>query len=595
MDFEEILTEQIYSYIGTNKMNFAGTVTENFSINKVDVYYYIEKNGNKVTTEDIQLMSKMSNVINSPFSGQFRIGTELANGNYRLVVYATDQIGLTTTQSVNFEVANPTNKPSVNITINPQPTGKWEKDFIDTYITDSGDFDLLTTAVKTYEITNSPQFPVSLMNDLPLDRKITINQIGVNYLHVQYTLEDGTKISSTAGPYLIDTGSVGDFEVKLFDTVGNEVNEWTNQNLELFISDPSSASISGYEKQYRIENYHTEWQTYLPGATIKVEGNNRIFARIISKSGITSDQKFKIAMIDKAPPTVNGVTLEITNENTYRVNISGTDSLSGVKENILNDGKKLNSSNSRYSIGNLTSKPSSVDIYDIAGNDLPNISFAEEPIVTFESPYTPETDVYRKDVKASIAGSADISYKLGNGIHGCTTTPCSVVIKINGLFSAIQTDGFKQTVKEIQIDNIDKSKLNLLLNGERQLVAPKVIDFQWNYSLSTGLLTCMENGVKQTYPISGTAFTLNGKNYVYDCYIEASYGSENLKSNRVVIYPDSSISLEGETNVLEREFNENTNIYIDEGKIGTSYLINVKANNFKLDKFPFPENEITKN
>lgn len=595
MDFSEIIDEKIYSYIGTNKVNFAGTVSENNGDSKVQVYYRVvdEVNRNPVMAGDVLLFEQNTNVSNEGFSGVFRIDPKMKNGMYELSVYAKNHLGLTTTEIITFEVANPTSKPSVNISIHPQPTGKWVNGSIDAYVTDSGDFDLIAGATKKYEVTSNATYPVGFTETLPTDRKITMNQVGVNYLHVQYVLEDGTTLSSTAGPYLIDTSPVGDFNVTLKNPSGVEVTDWVNQNLTLVISDPSANSISGDIKQYRIENYHTEWQNYTDGTVISVEGNNRVFARIITKAGMVSEQKFARAMIDKTSPVVNKVSLGITNTGTYDVTIDATDSSSGIKHVKTNTGSTLNRMSNRYHVNDLGSKPVSVTIEDRAGNVVPNITFANEPIVEFQSPYNFAANVYRDDVHVSITGDLKVDYKLGNRLMNCTATPCTLSLLQNGLFTAINGDAMKQTSKEYQIINIDKSKLKLLLNAERSVTNPNDITFAWSYDIVGGKLECTEGGVKKTYTVSGKNKPHTGQNFLYDCYLEANYGGEILKSNRVILYPNAAFTVIGKQDINETEIK--TNIYIEESKVGTSYIINAKSDNFKFDKIPLPENDITKN
>lgn len=596
MDFSEILDEQIYSYIGQNKVNFKGSVSENNSESNVQVYYYVENDatGQKITSDDALVFEQANNVMDVPFEGRYRVGTTLKNGTYNLVVYAKNKVGLISgMETVSFEVANPTSKPSVNITIHPQPTGQWINDSIDTYITDSGDFDLLAGASKKYEVTNSSTYPTSFTKNLPIDRRVTIDQVGVNYLHVQYTLEDGTVISSTAGPYLVDKGDIGNFDVTLESPSGVEVTDWTNQDLTLVISDPSVASISGFVKQYRIDNYHTDWQIYSPGTKIKLEGNNRVFARIVTNAGTTSEQQFVAARIDKTKPVPSNIQLHITDNNLHNVLVIATDDLSGIQTVKLDTNQVLSASSNKYSANGLIGKPSNVTLTDRAGNSLDGVGFATEPNVTFDAPYTVATQVYRSDVKVNISGINKLSYKLGKKLIDCTANPCTFTLTSNSLLTAIQTEGYKQTTKAFQIVNLDKTPLKLLLNGERDSSDPTKITYKWNYEVTSGKLHCTEGGVNNTYDTIGTKRVFDGKNHTYDCHLEGTYGGESLISNRAFIYPDSRFDVEKDLDI--KQVQKRINVYAEESMIGTSYFINAKMDNYKFNEFPLPENDVTRN
>ena len=84
---------------------------------------------------------------------------------------------------------------------------------------------------------------------------------------------------------------------------------------------------------------------------------------------------------------------------------------------------------------------------------------------------------------------------------------------------------------------------------------------------------------------------IEGKNYTYDCYVEGTYGGEVLKSNRIILYPDAKFPMESETDM--NKITKTTNIYIEESKIGTSYFINTRTDNYKSADIKFPVNDIT--
>lgn len=594
VDFSAILDQEVYSFIGTNKLLFSGVVNENNLENQVEVFYYVESKdtGAKLTTDDVLLFQQTSNVANTPFDGKFGITSTTENGVYTLVVYAKNHLGLTSSHKVDFEVANPTSKPSVTINVHPQPTGTWMKQLIDTYITDSGDVSLLAGATKKYEVTSSAAYPSAFTKDLPVDRKVTIQQVGMNYLHVQYTLEDGTVISTTAGPYLIDPAVVDHFTVTLEDESGANVTDWTNHNLTLVISDPTTVPVSGFVKQYRIENYHSDWQNYVPGTNISLEGNTRIFARIITNAGTSSEQKYVRTKIDKTAPTVSALQLDITSKGTYQVKVTAQDKESGILDVQLNTNQVLTKSGKQHELQNLTVKPTSVNLTDVAGNKTTGVSFLTEPTVSFTAPYDLRLERYTGNVEMELAGTKDIRYKTSNKLYTCTWSPCSLTVSTNGTITAIHQDGNKQTTKEIHIGNIDKTVLALKLIAKRDALDPTNIHFSWNYPISGGELTCTTDGSFTS--VTGKTYNFKGENKTYNCTLKGMYGGELLVSS-VILYADATFPVKEEPGIINRTKPKTTKVFVEESRLGTSYFINTKSDNYNHSDIPLPKNSITEN
>lgn len=595
VDFDEILDEQIYSYIAKNKLNFSGSVSEDNAKSKVSVYYYIEnsKTNEKGMVTDLLAMEKENDVSHTPFSSRYRIDSKLASGTYQLVVYAANNVGLKSVQTVPFEIANLTSGPSVSVSVYPQPTGKWENSFLDVYVTDSGDFDLLSKAVKQYEVTDNAFYPSHFTKELPIDRKITLDRVGVSYVHIKYTLEDSTVISTTVGPYLVDTAEIGAFDVSLVDDSGKEVIDWTNNSLKLLISDPSVVSVSGLVKQYRIENYHSDWQTYVDGTSVSLEGNNRIFARIVSSSGKISEQQYVRALIDKKSPDISVIELVSTNH-VFDVKVETQDVLSGIKHVTL-DGVNIASGTKQgvYMVSGLLSKPTSFIVEDAAGNKTTSHTFAPLPVVSFDAPYSIDLPVYKKDVGVQLSNGNRLSYTFGNKLYDCQAGSCAVNLSTNGLLTVINTEDNKQTKIAVDIKNINKTTLELKVKAKRNESNPNEILLDWNYNLTDGWLFCIEGGEEKTYPVSGFGYVLSGKNVTYDCYIKGTYGGEEIISSRVIIYPDVRYPVENEIGIDKTVVD--TNIFIEESRFGTSYFINAKSDNYKKDEIPLPKNSITSN
>lgn len=474
----------------------------------------------------------------------------------------------------------------VGINVYPPPSGHWINQFTNLYIEEKMDEESLSLGVeKEYEITNSYGFPINITKTLPSNNEILLSQAGVNYLHIQYTFEDGSRIKQTVGPYLIDTGEIGTFVAKLIDINGNRVTGWTNKNIYLSISDPNLPTTSGLEKQYRIENYDTGWQTYTDGMKVSLEGEHRIFVRIINRAGTVSEQKMVVSKIDQTAPEVKKLNLDIKNDNKYNVTIIAKDVLAGIDYVELNNGDRSTSSDSTYVFNQLSSKPTHIVLRDKTGNETQPILFAPEPIVTYESPYTVDTSVYRGKVKAFISGDLGLKVRIHNKTHHCKDAICSFEIERNTTFAVTNNQSFKETSRIVSITNMNNSKLSLLLQGERKVSDDAKLVLKWNYNLSDGEFTCYEGGVLKTFNALGTDMEITAINTMYDCLLKGDYGGEALVSNRIFVHPNKS------KEVIDFDLNRkslNHNVYVNESLIGTSYFINTKQSNSKDNIVPLP-------
>lgn len=597
VDFTEISTTSTYGEKGMKDLRFNGSVTEDNPSSSVEVGYYIERasGGAKVVADRI-LLEADNDVQDMYFNGQHTVTSALSDGDYRLVVYAKNDLALINSESVPFRVAIPpqSTKPNVNITVHPKPSGNWQNYFQDIFVTDNGDFEFLATALKQYEVTNNAVAPTTFTKTLPLDQKIALTQVGINYVHVKYTLEDDSVIVSTTGPYMIDTAPIGAYEAWIENTSTNTpITDWTKSDTKLIITDPNSPSISGYIKQYRIENYHIDWQTYAPNTEIQVEGKNRVFVRVINKANTSSEQSMTLSLLDKTAPSISNLLLKEESDQSYSVTVNTQNELSGIADVRLNTSTKLVGSDSVYSLNNIAEKPISVVLSDHAGNTSEAIPFEAMPTVTFNSPYTKETEVYRSDVIANISGSGNLSGRVGGIVYNCASNPCVQTISKNTTFIATSTNGLKVSSKIILIDNIDKSPLRLVLNAHRDPLNAKSIAFKWNYNIPSGELSCKENGQTNQYPVRGKLFEWTGFNYTYTCTLVSTYGGEVLTSNEIVLYADSNSPRDGVGGVQVVPVN-NLNVYIEESRIGTSFIINSRSNNFKQTDITIPDNLITR-
>lgn len=489
---------------------------------------------------------------------------------------------------------------SANVSIYPKPDGLWKNHDIEVSVMFEGDADLLVGAVKRYEVTNSAQFPGLLTKSIPGDSTILLQNNGKNYVHVQYELSNGSKVSATAGPYKIDKTEVSGFNVTLEDANGSLVNEenWTNQNLMLNITSPTSTNHSNVYRQYKIDGFHSDWLPYTDKIEISLEGNYRIFGRAVNDAGTFSEQKYVVAKIDKTKPTFDAMylteTMDENNVAKYEVTALVAEGESGVDYVELADQTKLNMNGNSFThtITDIANKPLAVRAYDKAGNVSDDVNFLDVPSITYANEYSTTTEVVKDDVVATINGTGILSYQFGNRLYGCSLTPCDVSIDKNTQFTAINRSGIKTSKKVEKIDNIDKSPTRLILNGERSSTSVNEITFEWNYDIANAEITCENAAGTEAITPTGTStmFTYSqAENYTYACSINGDIYNENVTSNTITIYPDYNKEVTQPTsgNITEKELDKN--IFIEESRLGTSYYINIRKDNAESKFVPLPD------
>ena len=485
---------------------------------------------------------------------------------------------------------------SASIAIYPKPDGKWTPTDIEVSVMYDGEAKLVEGATKTYKITNSSAFPTSLITPLPADGNIVMSANGNNYVHVQYELSSGQVINATAGPYKIDKSNIDGFEIRLENADGDVVTDWTNETLHLVMTNPTTTSVSYTSRQYMIEGFHNTWQPYRDDIQIAIDGNYRVFGRVVNGAGTFSEQKFATAKIDKIKPTFDELKLTKLPTDKFDVSALTYDGDSGVSKVVLSTGKELamNGSPISWVASNLTTEPLAIRVYDKAGNVSADEGFLSLPTVAFQDSYTTSASIWRKDVIASIGGNGLLSYKLSNKSYGCSTNPCDVTISKNATFTAIHKQGIQTTSVITSFENIDKSPIRLVLNAERDVTTPGKITFQWNHDLASGTLTCDYPGGTKTYNVSGLGAILNGlENTTYTCNLTGAIYGENVKSNSLTIYPDYGKELAEEVigggNVTDQVVNDAINVYVEESRLGTTYTIGTRKNNSKDGIVPLPD------
>lgn len=478
------------------------------------------------------------------------------------------------------------------ISLTPKPDGKWKDDDQEVYVVYEGDASMIVGATKQYAITPNSNVPTNFPGTVGADNKIVISTEGENYVHVRYILENGSEIYTSSGPYKIMKGEPDDFTMKLVDSAGTDVTDWTKTPPFLKMNYTGNAVTDGITYEYRIDNYHNNWVKLKPDTKIEVEGERTIYGRVVNKAGTPGPQKQITSRVDRSPVDFKRVILTESEDGKHEINIWAEDSLSGVAQLEVMDGgvKKVlenSSMNAIYHIEGLNNIPTSVKAIDAVGNEN-LITFANKPTVAFDAPYDKNAPAYRTSVKGKVTGTNNLSYKVGNKSFVCTSSPCGFTIDRNSLFTGTNTDGYKQSNKKIRISNIDKSDLVLLLDGQRDKTNAAKVSFNWNYNITSGTLKCYENGVEKSYSVGGSGVVMNNAiNAVYECTLTGIYAGETVVSNAVVIYPDSTKPIEGGGSSGRKVSEE---LYVEESRSGTSYFINTKHGN--VDKnfiVPVPE------
>lgn len=443
---------------------------------------------------------------------------------------------------------------------------------------------------KTYELTTSSEFPGVLTQTLPDNGVVNIADNGITYIHVRYEFEDGSSLVKTEGPYKIDEAAIEEFTMTLKDGVGNAVTTWTNQDLFLEMA-LTSQGQSTTELQYKIDGQLT-WTTYESGVVIDNEGETRIIGRAVNEAGTVSEQQHVAAKIDKTIPSFEKIDLhETTNKDgvtTYNVSVTAKPDVSGISRIELVEGSALvrNANDDTYTLKYLSTKPTILRAYDVAGN-VAEESFFELATVDFANGYDINQESTDENVIATIGGSGQLSYQLGNETLSCGVSPCEVTIDKNTEFSAINESGIKQSKKTLFIDNIDKSPTRLIFSGERQSLSD--IFFNWNIDIANSSITCeYVRGIETITPGSGTSYLFTGaENYNYKCVLTGTLDGNYVSSNEITIEPDYGIEAPSEANSSIAKILIPNNIVVEQSRIGTFYYINFRTQNYE-EPIPLP-------
>ena len=131
--------------------------------------------------------------------------------------------------------------------------------------------------------------------------------------------------------------------------------KWINTDYHPSITATDDTSSGVKEIQYRILNKDTDavikdWATYNDNTEISDEGKLKIEYRTMSNANVPSDTDYFELKIDKTNPSI---TLDYTNPTEWNpdgvaIHFTASDSLSGVKEVVLPDGKRVNLTNGTF-------------------------------------------------------------------------------------------------------------------------------------------------------------------------------------------------------------------------------------------------------
>ncbi|WCK57682.1 hypothetical protein PP175_26975 (plasmid) [Aneurinibacillus sp. Ricciae_BoGa-3] len=130
-------------------------------------------------------------------------------------------------------------------------------------------------------------------------------------------------------------------------------NQWTEQNVNVTITDNGNTGLSGFHLEYSLAgSTNQNWTTYFTPFTLSTDGVTSISARVVNNDGSISDVTTKTIKIDKLPPDLTIVPdiLDLTNTDVV-LNLTATDAGTGVKRVQLPDGNWINGSTASFQVG----------------------------------------------------------------------------------------------------------------------------------------------------------------------------------------------------------------------------------------------------
>lgn len=169
--------------------------------------------------------------------------------------------------------------------------------------------------------------------------------------------------------------------------------KWINTDYHPSITATDDTSSGVKEIQYKVVNKITgevakDWSTYDDNTMISSEGDLEVHYRVISNSNVASDDSNFELKIDKTNPSI---TLDYTNPTEWNpdgvaIHFTASDSLSGVKEVVLPDGKRVNLTNGTFMA--MKNGEYEFTVIDNAGNSFKQVATIKN--VDTNTPSMPE-------------------------------------------------------------------------------------------------------------------------------------------------------------------------------------------------------------
>ncbi len=346
---------------------------------------------------------------------------------------------------------------------------------------------------------------------------------GTKNVYVRFIDNDG----NTSNP--ISRQIIYDAEVPGLPTVIPSYAQWTSKNAYFTLAD-GTVGVSGIKvREYSFDSVH--WINYT-GSSVNIseDGEYIIYARVINNSGNTSNIALGFLNIDKTSP---GIT--VTGNRTawgftdVVLNISGSDSLSGVHRMQFPDGTWLATANITYRVS--ANGRYDFAVLDRAGNTnnqtvyitkidkvLPLLSITGNPIAW-------------QNINATLNISASDAL---SGLHDITL-PSGLSISANQLSHVITKNGlYKFIVRDKALNVVSQSILVTRVDKDLPTVTDSGNPLAWQQADVFITVSATDNagsGIKRVRRINGSwnttdniSFTVKN-NGAYTCLIEDNVGN----------------------------------------------------------------------
>lgn len=457
------------------------------------------------------------------------------------------------------------------------------------------------------EASTAPQATLTLDTTSFTTNPITISAVGTDTVNgmKQIKKPDGTYTSGSSTTYTVTSNGTYyfDFENNIGDIttksiVVSNIDEsppfvWsstiepetkTNQNVTLYID--AGDTDSGV-KQITLPNGDIVSQRNI-SYTVSQNGDYRFI--IEDNIGRITQHTVTVSNIDKTSPVVDSVTLFKDINNYYEIHVKTSDS-SGISSVVTNMNQALTKDledYSHYFINKLTSNtlPTYIDIKDELGNSLGNVSFLDMPTI-LEKPRQSIKD----NVILELNGTGTLTYKKDYKTYSCSSKPCIVTVLENSTITVINQNGNKVSSQEYQVNSINRETTKFTLSGSRNTSNANNINLKWNQSLTSGKVTCKTPEGIKTYTVSGTSYTIVGKNFEYSCSVEGASNGTNVKSNWLTFLPNYNQAVvfsKPSDTIPVTTFDKSINVFVEKDGLGEFYFINSKSKNVTTNSVPVP-------